>query len=1138
MLKSIVMKTGHHNDCMSGIFEIRVLIKRFFPKRLLVLARLTFILLLSACLTASASGYSQRVTLSVKNASLKHVFAEIRKQTGYEFIYKSDLMKRAKSVDISVKDGDINQVLEICFEHQPFGYVIIGKTVVVRPEQDKPIFENTRSLQNGLFKEIRGKIVSEDGTPIPGASVQVKGSEGTGTSSDENGMFTLNAPEGAELIISHVSYQTKTVKVGKVDFLTISLLPVVSQLDQITITGYTGYSRSESPSATSYVGSRDINQVPMSTVDQMLQGRVPGLSVFSGSGQPGQSATVLIRGVGTISGSTAPLYIMDGVPIESNYFQTINPEDIESITVLKDASAKSLYGSRGSNGVIVITTKKGKKGKLQVGYNSQYGFSDLTSPKFEMMDTKERLRFEEEVGSETGRDIGPGWTYSSINPNYAIQSPEWQNRADFILDSLSHIHTDWRDMFFRKGSFMEQQVSLSGGNEHIQVYNGLGLWTQKGIVKRTGLDRYSLRSNINMNFDKFTAAVNISLGYSNSNFTYNEGGSGVGSTMASVYYALPYEYPYTPDGVLHATNDVTTFLDTREGSRGIDALYGTSNKTEQFKTILGVNLGYEIIKGLKVTTRAGIDLRNSTDQVFFNPDSYIGSRQPGKEGSFGEGMRRNYNLVSTSGITYGKKIDKHDFEVSGYFEYLYNHFKSFNYTGYGIDDRLPETPAGITVSATYLPSLGGGRTSSALMSYMGIGRYTYDGKYTLTASYRYDGASSVAPKNTWHGFYSVGANWDVKKEEFLKSNDFISTLRIRASYGQTANRFTSDFLYLPTYSVSTTYGGQPAIRPSAIGNPDFDWEYVNEFNTGFDLSLFESRRLKIIFDFYNRITNNMFIDQPLSATSGATSAPLSTGKMRNRGVEFSVSGDVIQSNNLKWNIGINAGVNQNRILHVTDVTDELPDGDTRTIKVGYPYGTYLAPQWAGVDPETGDALYRNHDGTVTNVYNEEQQTVPNSGTYFPNLTGGITTNITWKNLSLDALFAFVSGARRWNNIDFYIETERYMTSNQSKRMLYDRWKKPGDHAILQRIDVPRNYTSKDIQDASFMRLRNLRLAYRFPFQVLQQSKIFKAASIFVQAENLFTWTSWRGLDPENDRVYGRFEYPNARTYTAGINVNF
>ncbi|MCD2422342.1 SusC/RagA family TonB-linked outer membrane protein [Niabella pedocola] len=996
--------------------------------------------------------------------------------------------------------------------------------------------------RNAFFNTITGKVVDQEGNAIVGAVVRVIGST-SGVITATDGSFTITANEGETLDISHVSYLSQTVKVGKENNITVTLQQNINHLEQIVVTGYTQYSKSKSPSAAVQVNAADINKVPMSSVEQALQGRVPGLSIISSSGQPGQVAAVVIRGIGSINGSTAPLYIMDGIPIEGGYFQTINPEDIESFTVLKDASAKAQYGSRGSNGVIIITTKKGKKGKLNIGYSAQYGFSTLTQPTFEMMDAKERLKFEEEVGSETGRDIGPGWTYSPLNPDYATHTADWQRRANGILDSLQQMNTDWRDLFFQHGSFMEQQVNMSGGNENIRTYNALGLWKEQGIVKETGLDRYSLRSNTNFNYGKFTAGINVNLGYAASRFTYNEGGTGVGSPMASVYYALPYEYPYTPDGVFYATDAGIGFLDTREGSRGIDVLYGTSDKTEQFKTVLGLDMAYEIIKGLKISTRAGMDLRNSVDQVFINPLSYIGSKQSGGKGSFGEGFRRNFNLVSTSGITYKKRINIHDFEISGFFEYLYNNARSFSYRGYGLDDRLPETPAGITVSTAFLPGLSGGRSNSAILSYMGIGRYTLNNKYTLTASYRYDGASvsSVPLKNRWHGFYSFGAAWDVKEEAFLKSSELISLLRLRTSYGQTASPFGSSFAYLPTYSANTTYGGLPAIRPTNIGNPDFDWEYVDEFNAGIDLSLFSTQRIKLVADFYNKITRNVFIDQPLSATSGAGSggtAPLSSARMRNKGVEFSLSGDVIQHKDFNWNIGANAAYNQNKILRVSDVTDELPDGDTRIIKVGLPYGTYYAPRWAGVDPANGDALYYNRDGSVTNVYNAEQQSVPLSAAMYPKLTGGLTTSARWKSITLNALFSFVSGVQRWNNIDFYIENQGYMTSNQSKRMLYDRWKKPGDEMLLQRIDVPRNFTSKDIQEASFMRLRNVKLNYSIPPTLLHATRILKSADIFIQGENLYTWTSWRGLDPENNRQYGRFEYPNARKYTAGININF
>ncbi len=985
---------------------------------------------------------------------------------------------------------------------------------------------------------VKGVVLDVHGNVIAGVSIEVKGKSGK-TLTSVLGEFSINAAIGDELIISHLSYEPKIIKVSNNTNLQIILQSIDNLIEEVTITGYTDYSKGKSPSAASLVKADDINQVPMSSLDQILQGKVAGMSVISSSGQPGQSAAVVIRGIGSISGSTTPLYIMDGVPIEGGYFQTINPQDIESVNVLKDASAKALYGSRGSNGVIIITTKKGKQGRLAINYSSQYGTSKLTRPNFEMMDGRERLRFEEEVGLETGKDIGPGWRFSSRNPYYNTQSASWQQNADRTLDSLRNVNTDWRDLFFQNANFMEQQVNLSGGNENVQTYNALSYWKEEGIVRETGMDRYTLRSNTNMNYGKFSAAFNLNLGYSNSRFTYNEGGTSVGTPMASVYYGLPYEYPYTADGAFHATNEEITFLDSREGSRGLDVLFGTSDKTQQIKAIIGFNMAYAITPSLKISTRAGLDLRNSADQVYINPSSYIGSRQSGQKGAFGEGYRRNFNFVSTSGLTYKKEIEAHDFELSGFFEYLFDNYRAFSYRGFGLDDRLPETPAAITVSTTFLPTLSGSRSASALMSYIGAARYTYANKYTFTGSYRYDGASlsSVPDKNRWHGFYSLGAMWDVKREEFLQSSSLISDLRIRASFGQTASPFGSSFAYLPTYGVTTSYGGQQGIRPNNIGNPDFDWEYVDEFNTGFDLSLFESRRINIEFDWYNRITKNMFIDQPLSATSGASSALLSTGKMRNRGVELKISADIIKKEEFTWTVGVNGGYNNNQILRVTDITDELPDGDTRIIKVGLPYGTYYAPQWAGVNPETGEAQYYNRDGSISTVYNEEEQAVTLNASLYPKLTGGISTSFNWKNLTLSGLLSFVSDVQRWNNIDFYNENQAYMTSNQSKRMLYDRWKKPGDIATLQRIDIPRNFTSKDIQDAAFMRLRNLKLNYTIPGTVFRQT-VFRSAAIFAQGENLFTLTNWRGLDPENNRQYGRFEYPNARKYTIGINVNF
>ena len=1089
------------------------------------------------CVQVSANAFSQRINISQKNVPLVRVLKEIKRQTGYFFLYDTDLVQqKSRPVTIDLKNAELSEVLTQTLKSQPFGWEIKDNTILIFPKSSNN--ENLKAI------DVTGKIVDENGNPMPGASVRVKG-QSASTVSDINGNFTIrNVDENAVLVISYIGYTDREIA-AKSQMGAVKLSPSAGTLSDVVVTGYTNYTKTQSAAASSLVSADKINDVVGLTLDQILQGRVPGMSVISSSGQPGQSATTVIRGIGSINGSTAPLYVLDGVPIESNYFQAINPEDIESATVLKDASAKALYGSRGSNGVIVLVSKKGKAGRVSVNYSSQYGFSNLSRPNFVMMNTEQRLQFEEEIGVSFNRNLGPGWVYSPKNPNYTSGTPAFRQRADFILDSLRQINTDWRDEFFQKGKFQEQQVSISGGNEKVRFYNSLNYYDQEGVAKRTGQQRYALRSNLDFNDGKFSGSTNLSIGYSQSSFTENVAGTANGSAMASVYYALPYEQPYVNGTLIHLGNRTSSILDTRTGSQGLERLQNSSNKTDQLKTIISTSFAYQILPELKVTTRAGIDYRNSNDVAWINPDSYYGSRSSantlGGKGRLDEANRRNFNLISTTGLTYGKVFNEvHDFEVSAFYEYVYNNFSAISYTGFGLDGRLPETPAAVSNTATFLPSVGGSKTKNALASIMAVARYTYNDKYTLIGSYRYDGSTRVAPDNKWHGFYSVGANWNVKKEDFLKDNTVINDLRLRASYGITASPFGSDFGYLAAYAANTAYGNVAGIRPTSPGNPGYDWEYVNESNAGFDLNMLKNR-LRISADVYYKKTSNMFIDQPLSATSGFSTLSLSAGIMSNKGVEFDVSGDVLKTNDFIWTLGINAGYNRNRILHLTDQLDTYADGDTRVLKVGYPIGTYIAPDWAGVNPQTGEAQYYNLDGSITTTYNLNTQGALNSGSLYPTFTGGISTSLSYKGITASALLSFVSNVMRWNNEDFYTETQRYATDNQSVRMLENRWKNPGDSgdkAILQRFDIPRVFTSKDIQDASFLRLRNLNIGYAIPKHILEKTKFIKGVKIFVQGQNLFTWTNWKGLDPENNAALNIFQYPNTRTYTAGLNVNF
>ena len=1105
----------------------------FRYRKLILLMKFTVFFLFLFCMQANAKTFGQEnITLSLKSATIRQLIKEVEKQTPYRFVYHTGSLPSNK-VDIQVVDGTLQQVLGQAFKGLPINYSVKDNNLVVLFAAISPAAVN---------KIIKGRVLSPDNNPLEAVTVMVVGSS-IGVVTNANGYYEINAPDNAQaLSFSLVGYAELKVNISGRSQINVTLNSITTNLDEVIITGYTNYAKNQSASAATTIKSDKINQVPM-TVDQLLQGRVPGLVVSSGSGQPGQSAKITIRGVGTISGSTDVLYILDGVPIENGYFQTLNPTDIESMTVLKDASAKALYGSRGSNGVIVITTKKGKSGKLSFNYKSQYGFSDLPTPTFKMMNASEHLLFEEQIGVETNSNAGPGWTYSPKNPKYALQAPEVQQRYDFILDSLRKVNTDWRDFFFRRGTFMEQQIDASGGNEKVQFYSSLSYYNQDGIAVRSGLKRVTLRNNVNFKVNKLSGKLNVNVGYSSSSFIEAEGGSSGNNPLSAVYYALPYEYPFYPGDILVHSGNTKTYpvLDQREGSNAYERLLNTSNKTNQLKTMVASSLQYEFFKGFSAKTQVGVDYRQSLDEAFVNPDSYSGSKvSNGKKGSFGEGSRRNFGVISTSGLTFARNIsDVHDFDVSALFEYNYNNYRSFGYTGYGIEGRLPNTPRGITAgSATngFIPSVRGGRTENALASYMTFGRYTYDNKYTVNLSYRYDGSSTVPVKNRWHSFYSAGVNWNAKKENFLENVNFISDFRLRASYGTTASRFGQDFGYAATFGT-TSYGGNAGIKPDEPGNQDYDWEYAKEFNIGTDLSVFNDR-IRLILDVYNRQTSNLFFERILSITSGFNSLSVNAGSVENKGVEIDLQGDVIKNKNFKWTIGGNIAFNKNKVVSL-DGDNEFEIGYTGIIRVGLPLGTHYAPEWAGVDPETGMPQYIDPaTGKATFNYNAATMSVANFGSYNPGYTGGAFTSLTYKDLSLNVLLSYVGDVQRYNNEMYYNENPSFKTSNQTTRMLYDRWQKPGDIALLANIKAKRSYSSFDIYDASFVRLRNVNLRYNLSNKIVSKLKGLSGVQIFVQGENLYTWTKWIGFDPENGNEYNKFAFPNPRTYTAGININF
>ncbi|MFD2919908.1 SusC/RagA family TonB-linked outer membrane protein [Terrimonas rubra] len=993
-------------------------------------------------------------------------------------------------------------------------------------------------------RTITGKVTDEKGDPIPSASVTVKGTT-TGSATKDDGTYALTVPASAkELVFSSVDFESLTIAIGSSSVINVTLKSLSDELTDVVITGYTRERRRDFVGASAKVESKAINQVPNGSIDQLLQGRAPGLYVTAGSGQPGTAANVIIRGVGSISGSSTPLYIMDGIPIQAAAFASLSSSDIETVDVLRDASATAMYGSRGANGVIVITTKRGKtNSKVVFGINSQYGVSNRTRPKFEMMDSKQRIQYEEEVGRENGVNIGPGWRFSRFNPSNASLPEATLERYDAIRDSLAGMNIDWTDIFFRQGSFQQHQFTATGGSEKLSFYTSLDYYKQEGIAIRSNLERYSFRTNLDFKTDKFTASLSTTLNYSQSSIIESENTTAVTNPFASIYYALPYEQPYI-NGVLVAANNSAFFgnvvtYDQREGSTALERLMSTTNKSNEIKGVVGLNLRYKLFDGLSIVSTSGIDYREVMGRRQILPGTYTGGQVAGGQGSFGESVGRFVRLFGNAGFNYNKLISKrHSIDLNAIFETTKSTTRNFNYTGFGIEPLLQNSPAGITPGSVvngqgrFIPTVGGSGSIHALQSLVVVGKYILDDKYILNASYRYDGTSSMPLANRWKSFYSVGAGWNAGREDFIKNINWISDLSVRASYGLTASPITG-FGYMALYGA-TRYAGTTGFGLTNINNESYDWEYAKTLNIGVDYGFFKNR-IRGSVDFYNKLTENLFIDQRLSATAGIGSLSINAGTLKNTGWEFVLAGDVVRKRDLTWTVGGNISFNKNEITDLGQVNEFILG--TSIIRVGLPMGTHYLPKWAGVDAATGNPLYYNLDGTVTTNYDRTAQSNVGYGSWLPKYNGGINSTLTYKGIGLDIFFSYAGGNKRFNNEDYFNQVPNFATSNQGTAMLR-RWRKPGDVTDIQKFGTARQFSSKDIQDASYLRLRNVNLSYTIPQSLLERVKGITNIRVYLQGQNLLTWTRWTSFDPEDNNNIAQFEYPAARTITAGISLNF
>ena len=913
-------------------------------------------------------------------------------------------------------------------------------------------------------KKISGKIVDQK-TKQGLGGVTVNAGK-VNALSDANGNYQINVTDQKSLSFSIVGYEKLSRTIGAATSINVELASVEAVLEEVVITGYARESKSKFAGAVTTISGKTVNDVPVGSFDQAFQGRVPGMLVNSGSGQPGSSAVITIRGIKSLQGAGAqPLYVLDGVPIPAFDMQTLNPDDFESITVLKDATAAAIYGARGGTGVIVITSKRGKTGKNVVTYKTQYGITRRPSfDRLNMMNTREMLAYEEREKIANN----PGWVWSPNNP--AIPAGMTAATKARALDSLRNIDIDYADIFYREGISKSHELTLSGGSDRTKFFLSGAYFDQEGIDVYSSLKRYTLRFNLDHSTDKFTAQFNSTIGFSKTQQSEGEAlGNSSRNPFQMTYRAKTYENPYKLDGTLNFGANSTMAL--RQVANLLEGLQNTSRTFDQIKLVGNGLLAYKILPTLTVRNNLGVTSSTNFVRRYVNADSYIGSLQSFQSGVTQESGGLYTDFINTSTLAYSEKFGKSELEASANFEVVRGFQRALGFTLFNLDKRLTETgqgagPLPTNGAATYPQNASSAKSGFGIRSYFATTKYTYDNKYSLNANIRRDGTSRIVnEENREVTSWSAGFTWNALNERFLSKQSIFSELKLRLSFGIIPNIgsiSTSSYgaglqsitnyqgPQVPTFGTAayagSTIGG---LVPNSPGNPNLQIERIQKANIGIDFSVWNGRA-RFNLDAYDEQTLDLFVNQPLSGTTGFSSLYINAGRMSNKGLELNAKVDVIKNRDFGVTLGVNHSYNVNKILDLGSVNEFFLG--TFVIREGLAYGTHYNYNYLGADPATGAPRYEAPDGSVTNNIAQAGR-FAKFGNYLPKHQGGLDFEFRYKSFSINGLFSYQFDVVRSNNTRNWITrgTPGYHGIVRASRELIDnQWTAPGDIKRYQR----------------------------------------------------------------------------------------
>ncbi len=1089
----------------------------------------------------SAAVYSQNISLNEKNASLESVIKKIEQQSGYSFVYKIDLLRQnATKINVSLKSGTLDQALQESLKGQPLSYVIVYKTVIIKSKTELP----TQSAVV-ISKTLRGKVVDEANQPIPGVSVKIDGTN-IATTTDANGSYKLDlTPGNYKIVFSSIGYETKIFAktISSTDenlTLNITLTSKITNLQESIVVGYTVKKANEITGALQTFNTKQLEGVTSNDVIAELKGKVLGTYITEPSGNPNSKSSFVVRGQGTIpitgdlrvTNNLNPLIVVDGIIYSdvTNPSDIVATPDIETITFLRDAASTSIYGSRASQGVIVITTKKGVAGNTRVEANATYGVSQRNLGKIKFMNSQQLYDYQKQI----------------LLNSFAINN-EGLSQADYLAQYLPNAsvlsnNTNWNSLIYRNGLTKALNASISGGDDNTRYYFGVNNYNEDGALKGNSLTRTGVKLNVEHNVSsKLIIGGNISLIFDRGNESPSLGGGEVSN--------LPWYTPYNADGTFKKVlgQDVL-------GNFTTNPLYDLSYNSNETKTqqLIGVfTAKYNFTNWLTFASNNAYNTSFSDNEVYNDRLSLAGF---GNNGTLTQRKTDGNSFLSSNLLTLNKHIGKHN--ISGLAGYEYNHSVN-EYNGLAVQN----IPSGIKIpSAAAAPfatfngkAIVGEKFTRGFFSDFFQGGYNYDERYYFNASFRSDYSDNFGINNRYGNFYSVSGAWLLSRESFLANNSVITNLKLRTSYGTTGKVAGEDFLTESYYNFSSQYAGDPAAVIFQLGNKNITWERANNINVGIDLGLFN--RITINADIYRKRTSGLIQKVQISALQGVPNQYQNIGQILNHGVELQLSSKNIVGK-FNWQTQFNISFNTNKVEKLVGEVS----GYNGVIKVGSDIAAVNTVKWLGVDKQTGQPQFQrvvfDNNGKVTgyqtvNSYDAVfdglsgaafRGQFQNVGNTTPKFFGGMLNTFSYKNIELSILLNFAQGYLVYNN-----SRGNFFATEGNNALQYNQilpaagqiiWQKPGDNAtdpqvIRNRTDGADQPTSRFWEDASHIRIRNVRLSYSLP-QKLTQKLLIKSARIFLSGDNLYVFTkkTFYGVDPEGGLA------GNDSGSTGGIGVGY